>query len=60
MPNVKVNGDACIGCGMCVGSAPSIFSFGDDGKAVAGPVDDEAAAEEAKANCPVGAIEDAD
>ncbi len=55
---VTVNADACIGCGLCVGSVPSVFSFGDDGKAVAGDVDDEAAVDEAMANCPVGAIEE--
>ena len=50
MPSkVSVDKDLCIACGLCVGTAPSIFSFGDDGKA-------EAGAEEAINNCPVGAI----
>ena len=53
---VSVDKDLCIACGLCVGTAPSIFNFGDDGKAEAGVVDDEAAAEEAVNNCPVGAI----
>lgn len=55
---VKVNKDACIGCGLCVGSVPGVFEFGDDGKAqaTAGPVTDEAAVDEAIANCPVSAI----
>jgi len=55
---VKVNQDVCIGCGLCVGSVPSVFEFGDDGKATAtaGPVTDEAAVDDAIANCPVGAI----
>ena len=57
MPStVSVDKDLCIACGLCVGTAPSIFSFGDDGKAEAGAVDDEAAAEEAINNCPVAAI----
>ena len=58
MPKVTVNNDACIGCGLCVGSAPEIFEFGDDGKALAieGVDADQAAAEEAAANCPVSAI----
>lgn len=54
----KVNKDLCIGCGMCVGVAPDTFSFDDDGKAVAADVED-AAADEAMASCPVGAIEEA-
>ena len=55
MPSkVSVDKDLCIACGLCVGTAPSIFSFGDDGKAEG--VDDEAAAEEAINNCPVAAI----
>jgi ferredoxin len=58
MPNVKVDKDLCIACGLCVGTCPSVFSFGDDGKAEAAPVaaEDEAAVEEAKGSCPVGAI----
>jgi len=55
---VTVNNDACISCGMCVGSVPSVFTFADDGKAVAGVVaaEDEAAVEEAIESCPVQAI----
>lgn len=55
---VSVNKDVCIGCGLCVGSVPAVFEFGDDGKAqaIAGASDD-AGVEEAVKNCPVGAIE---
>ena len=55
---VKVIKDLCIGCGLCVGTLPNVFEFGDDGKAqaTAGPVTDEAAADETIANCPAGAI----
>lgn len=58
MPKVVVDNDACIGCGLCVGSAPDAFEFGDDGKAVAieGADVDASVAEEAAANCPVSAI----
>lgn len=54
---LKVNGDACIGCGLCVGNYPDAFEFDDEGKAkVVAELDDELA-EEAVANCPAGAIE---
>jgi ferredoxin len=55
---VSVNKDVCIGCGLCVGSVPAVFEFGDDGKAqaIAGAAVD-ASVEEAVKNCPVGAIE---
>ena len=54
---VKVNSEACIGCGLCVGSYPETFEFDDEGKAkVIGEID-EALADEAIANCPASAIE---
>ena len=55
--------EGCIGCGLCAGTCPEVFSTGDDGLAVA--IDAEVPAEaldtaaEAKENCPVGAIEEA-
>ncbi|MDO5330376.1 MAG: ferredoxin [Bacillota bacterium] len=54
----KVNKDLCIGCGACVGLCPAVFSFDDEGKAEAAPVED-GAADDAQASCPVGAIEEA-
>ncbi len=30
---LKVDDDMCIGCGLCVGSHPTVFEFNDDGKA---------------------------
>ena len=58
MPNAKVNKDLCIACCLCVASAPGTFTFSDEGPAEGGPIDDEAAVQEAIANCPVGAIEE--
>ncbi len=56
MPKCKIDKDACIGCGLCVGTYPEVFAFADDGKAeVVGEADD-ASLEDAIANCPVGAI----
>lgn len=53
-----VNPEMCIGCGLCVGSAPSVFTLDEEGKAVGAeiPAGDESAVEEAVASCPVGAI----
>lgn len=54
---VKVNKEACIGCGLCVGSYPYTFAFDDEGKAtVVGELAD-ADFDDAAGNCPVGAIE---
>ena len=38
--------EECIGCGLCEGTCPDVFSISDDGVAVA----------EAADNCPVSAI----
>lgn len=55
--------DGCIGCGLCTGTCPEVFSMSDAGVAVAietevpeGTLDK---AGEAKDGCPVGAIEEA-
>lgn len=59
--NVEVNKDLCIECGLCMGTAPDVFDFDDDGKAkvIADPVpaDSEAAANDAVDGCPTSAIE---
>ncbi len=55
--------DGCIGCGLCAGTCPEVFTMGDDGIAVA--IEEEVPAEalesaaEAMEGCPVGAIEEA-
>lgn len=55
--------DGCIGCGLCAGTCPEVFSMSDEGVAVA--IDSEvpegalASAAEAMDGCPVGAIEEA-
>lgn len=55
--------DGCIGCGLCVGICPEVFSMTDEGVAKAieeeVPVESKSAAAEAKDGCPVGVIEEA-
>ena len=55
--------DGCIGCSLCTGICPEVFSMSDDGVAVAVktevPAEALDSAAEAKDNCPVGAIEEA-
>lgn len=52
--------EECIGCGLCEGTCPDVFSISDDGVAVAieedVPEDAEDSAQEAADNCPVSAI----
>lgn len=57
--NAHVNSN-CIGCGLCVGVCPDVFSMSDIGVAVAReevPPDLEDSAQEAAGGCPVDAIE---
>ena len=54
---VTVNKDACIGCGLCVGSYPETFEFDEEGKATVIADMDEAVVDESISNCPAGAIE---
>ncbi len=52
--------DACIGCGLCTGISPSVFTMTDDGKAAAKDAiypEEEAQTREAAESCPVSAIE---
>ncbi len=58
----QVNEDACLGCGMCTGVCPSVFSMTDEGVAAAidAAVDiaDLESARMAMEDCPAGAIEE--
>ena len=57
---VKVNEDACIGCGACLAVAPDVFEMNDNGLAyvAARQIGDdlEDAIMEAIETCPTGAI----
>ena len=50
--------EACIGCGLCNGTCPQVFTMGDDGLAHGGAVPEEllSEAQEARDGCPVSAI----
>ena len=54
--------DSCIGCGLCEGTCPEVFSMSVSGVAVAIGTDAPDAvleqAAEAKEGCPVSAIEE--
>lgn len=57
--NVTIDGDLCIGCGVCVGDCDAVFEMGDDGKAHVKHQPDaseEAGAKQAAADCPVSCI----
>lgn len=59
---VKVNRDACIGCGACAAICPYVFEIDDEGlsKVVNSDVKDENIddVKDAIDSCPTGAIED--
>ncbi len=57
---VKVNKDACIGCGACAAICDKIFRINDEGLSEVikpeVPKEDEETAKEAIESCPTGAI----
>jgi ferredoxin len=53
---IKVDSNACIGCGLCASLHPDVFAMNQDGKSEAISQEDKAGATEAAAACPVSAI----
>jgi len=53
---LTVDDENCIGCGLCVGTYDTAFTLNDEGKATVIGELDETSADDAIANCPVGAI----
>lgn len=58
---VKVNRDACIGCGACAAICDAVFEIDDEGLSVEKKEevkeDEKQAVIDAKESCPTGAIE---
>ena len=58
---IKVNQEACIGCGACLSISEDLFEMNEDGlsqaKITEVPEDKVELATEAKESCPTGAIE---
>lgn len=58
---VKVNKDACIGCGACAAICDTVFELDDEGLSVEKKEEVEASEEQAvrdaAESCPTGAIE---
>ena len=57
---VKVNSEACIGCGACTCTCEAVFGFNDEGvvivKVPVVPEDAKESVNQAIEGCPVGAI----
>ena len=57
---VKVNKDACIGCGACAAICPNVFELDDDGlskvKIEQVSTENQSDTQDAAETCPTGAI----
>lgn len=56
---ITLDHEGCIGCGLCVGSCPSVFEFAYDEKAVVAKQPDESEYEDVQScadGCPVSVI----
>jgi ferredoxin len=53
---VRIDRDACIGCGLCVSVMPEVFEFDDEGKARVHTQPAEGVEVEVANDCPTGAI----
>ncbi len=54
--SIKVDQDACIGCGTCAGLCPDVFKINEDGKAEVISEENLDCAKNAASGCPVDAI----
>ncbi|MCU0680373.1 MAG: ferredoxin [Planctomycetes bacterium] len=53
---IKVNQDACVGCGLCANMCSDVFKINNDNKSEVISQDNMACAKQAAESCPVAAI----
>ncbi len=53
---IKVNQEACIGCGACAAMCPQTFQLNNEGKSEVISQEDTECAQKAAEGCPVQAI----
>ena len=53
---IKVDQEACIGCGACASICPQVFQINNEGKSKVISQDDVECAKNAAQSCPVQAI----
>ncbi|MFW5888340.1 MAG: ferredoxin [Patescibacteria group bacterium] len=54
--SVKVDGEKCIGCGVCASICPDVFEMNAEGKAQVKSEENMECAKQAADSCPVDAI----
>ncbi len=57
MAKVKINSEACIGCGLCAATCPESFAINGEGKAEVIADVDDGMVDTVVESCPVAAIE---
>ncbi|RLI95142.1 MAG: ferredoxin [Candidatus Altiarchaeales archaeon] len=57
MVDIKIDKDACLGCGVCVNTCPvGMYELNDDKATIVGNLDDCTLCRACESSCPAGAI----